>query len=339
MLTDRIGFFLALGLFMNKLFFFDFCYDNFFLHSMLCNRNLRHGQISSRFGLLARNKKLTLTRVVLTPVFSCRINIDPVIIIHGLWQLFCFLFLLSALGNLNRNFKRFMPNNRNPKQHFPHALFLRYVFSGLKYPVDLVFARSYFCQRRPGRFICTWRLLLFWLGLVLKPEPATDSVVLISVKDETLDAGVGAGLLLVGGLSLVQVDWGAASRAFDFLNQPGSKADEVENVAAAQLFALANVAQANAALKLLILFTMDVLEALELVDKLAPLVHGHARLAQPRKIINDFTEKVNGNLVLRHDEGKYAQVQKEVKRVENEVHTIECEFLLKPLLLEVEFKE
>ena len=135
---------------------------------------------------------------------------------------------------------------------------------------------------------------------------------------------------------LVELDRLPARGTLHLLDEPAPEADQVEHVAAAELLARRDVSEADAALQLAPLSVLSrrahILELLQLVDELPPLVEGVAALSQPGQVVDDLAEYVDGQGTAADDEEEELHVDQEVTRVEDERDTVEHELLLEPLL-------
>ena len=77
-------------------------------------------------------------------------------------------------------------------------------------------------------------------------------------------------------------------------------------MAAAELLASLNVPKTDAALQLASFSVwaggLDILELLQLINELPPLVERMAALSQSRQVVDDLTEDVDGQSSTAHDE-------------------------------------
>ena len=107
-------------------------------------------------------------------------------------------------------------------------------------------------------------------------------------------------------------------------------------MATAELLASLNVAETDAALQLASLSVLagrlDILELLQLINELPPLVERMAALSQPRQVVDDLTEDVDGQSSAAHNEEEEFHVNQEVTRVKHQRDAVKDELLLEPLL-------
>ena len=110
----------------------------------------------------------------------------------------------------------------------------------------------------------------------------------------------------------------------------------MEHVAAAELLASLNVPKTDAALQLASFSVwaggLDILELLQLINELPPLVERMAALSQSRQVVDDLTEDVDGQSSAAHNEEEEFHVDQEVTRVKHQRDAVEYKLLLKPLL-------
>jgi len=113
----------------------------------------------------------------------------------------------------------------------------------------------------------------------------------------------------------------------------------MEDVGAAEFLSNGDIAETNAALDLLSLLRMNILQLHQLKDELPPLVHRNHRSAQPGQVVNNFTEQVDWDCASRDHKQENSYVETKVTQIKDQVHAIKCEFLLEPLLLVVELSQ
>ena len=92
----------------------------------------------------------------------------------------------------------------------------------------------------------------------------------------------------------------------------------MENMAAAQLLALLDVSEADAALvsgRTLLCRSLHVLQLLQFDDELAPLDEGHAFVPQRAQVVRDLAENVDRQCAPAHDYEEETRVDYEVTRV------------------------
>lgn len=92
----------------------------------------------------------------------------------------------------------------------------------------------------------------------------------------------------------------------------------MEHVAATKLLPFQDVTEADAALKLLRLRGLNVLECPELVNELAPFVKLHDAFAQTCQIVDHLAQDVNRERTPSDNNVEKLHVDQKVKRIEDQ---------------------
>ena len=101
----------------------------------------------------------------------------------------------------------------------------------------------------------------------------------------------------------------ATGGTLNLLDEPLTKADQVEHMAAAQLLAFLNVAKTDAtlvSLSSILLCSFHVLELFEFLDELTPFDERNALVAKRAQVVRNLTEYVDGESAPAHDDKKEA---------------------------------
>lgn len=106
----------------------------------------------------------------------------------------------------------------------------------------------------------------------------------------------------------------------------------MENVSTVELLSCRDGAQTDAALELLSLLRLHVLQLFKLKYKLAPFVHTDKTGTQTGQVVHDFAKQVDRQSALAHHKQEDPNIQSQITEVENQVHAVERELLLQPLL-------
>lgn len=102
-------------------------------------------------------------------------------------------------------------------------------------------------------------------------------------------------VVLLSGLSrlLIKLYRRSASRTLYFLYQPGSKAHQMENMRAVKLLPFLNRSETDTALQLMPFSSLHIIQLLQLVNELAPLVDVHDARAQSSQVVYNFAKQVD----------------------------------------------